>query len=59
MHPTDLIASDFVRRKYTGETYFAQYNVDQKWFYMSNQEPDEVLMMKIYDSSNDVEAKCK
>lgn len=58
VQPTDLIASDFVRRKYAGETYFVQYNADQKWFYLSNQENDEVIMMKMYDSSNDVEAKC-
>ena len=58
VQPTDLISSDFIRRKYTGETYFTQYNANQKWYYLSGQENDEVAVLKIYDSSHDVEAKC-
>ena len=32
------------------------YNDRQKWYYQSRQTPDDVLMIKIYDSSQDVKA---
>jgi len=54
---TDLLTSDFVRRKYSGETYWVLYNKAHKWHYLSAQRPDEVAILKIYDSSRDVEAK--
>ncbi len=47
----DLIAADFVRRDYAGETYFLKYSPDYKWHYMSDQERDDVVLFKIYDSS--------
>ncbi len=30
-----------------------------QWYYLSRQRPDEVLIMKIFDSEEGVEAKCK
>ena len=32
------------------------HNDKQKWYYLSRQTPDDVLLIKIYDSSQDVKA---
>lgn len=58
VHEDDLVASDFVRRQYQGETYFATFNDSHRWHFLSKQKPDEALLFKVYDSSDDVEAKC-
>jgi hypothetical protein len=53
----DLIASDNIRRKYVGETLFAQQSSQYRWHYLSQQDVDEVAILKIFDTSNNVEAK--
>lgn len=50
----DLVASDNIRTKYIGENLFAKYSPDYRWYYLSEQEPDEVLLLKIYDSDSKV-----
>ena len=59
VRPDDLVACDIVRRRYVGETYFGKYNPDQKWYYISDLEDDDVVLLKIYDSDPDVLGKCK
>lgn len=55
---SDLVSSDLVRRRYVGEAYFATYSERHKWYYLADQDRDEVVMIKIYDSSSHAEAKC-
>jgi hypothetical protein len=49
----DLIASDLVFRDRRGETYNLIYNPGQRWFYAPAMRPDEVLLLKCYDSRDD------
>jgi hypothetical protein len=51
--PQDLIASDLVFRDRRGETYNLVYNPSQRWFYAPAMRPDEVLLLKCYDSRDD------
>ncbi|KAJ3493111.1 hypothetical protein NLG97_g4943 [Lecanicillium saksenae] len=53
----DLVENDLVRRRYIGESYYSQYNSGQRWFYLSNQQPGEVTLLKIHDSSSEATAK--
>lgn len=50
----DLVASDNIRSKYIGENLFAKYSSDYRWYYMSDQLPDEVTLLKIFDSADGV-----
>jgi hypothetical protein len=52
----DLVECDQVRRKFFGATNYAQYNEQQKWYFLSNQQPDEAFLFKIFDSSSNVHA---
>jgi hypothetical protein len=54
----DLVASDNIRRNNVGENLFARYSPNYRWHYLSNQEKDEVFLLKIYDSKPDV-IKCE
>ncbi|KAH9883002.1 hypothetical protein J1614_000368, partial [Plenodomus biglobosus] len=55
--PTDLIPTSFITPNYVGEMYNVMYHPDHTWYYLSQQEPDEVLLFKIADSRTDVRAK--
>lgn len=57
--PGDLVATDNYRETFSGESYNMVYNPKHKWYYLSEQTKDEVLLFKIHDSSDDVEAKCE
>ncbi len=57
--PNDLVTCDIVRRRYVGETYFGKYNPDQQWYYLSDMTPDDIVLVKVYDSDPDVPAKRK
>ncbi|OAL45364.1 hypothetical protein IQ07DRAFT_684291 [Pyrenochaeta sp. DS3sAY3a] len=54
--PGDLVAVDLVRRTYTGETAFALPSRKFRWYYVSNQQADEVLLFKVFDSSDRCQA---
>ncbi|KAI0127981.1 hypothetical protein BJ170DRAFT_397584 [Xylariales sp. AK1849] len=51
VNPDSLIATDVVRRRYVGETYFCAFEDEQEWYYLSGQDVDEVALLKIYDSN--------
>lgn len=51
--PKDLVASDLVFRDRRGETYNLIYNPSQRWFYAPAMRPDEVLLLKCFDSRDD------
>ncbi|KAK1831887.1 methyltransferase CmcJ [Podospora conica] len=53
----DLLATDHVTRHHVGETYNVLYRDKYRWYYISHQEVDEVLLFKIYDSDTAVPAR--
>ena len=46
----DLRAADRVSREYVGEIFYLHYNQNQKWYWISGQTPEEVLVFVNYDS---------
>ncbi|OBS19721.1 hypothetical protein FPOA_11445 [Fusarium poae] len=46
----DLQPADRASREYVGEIYYAHYNPMQKWYWISDQSPEEVLLFKNFDS---------
>lgn len=59
VRPEDLIASDIITDNYRGESLQPLFRDHYKWHFLSNQTKDEVLLLKMYDSSSSVKAKCK
>jgi hypothetical protein len=55
--PADLLPSDLVYRDWTGETYAFAYNPHHRWYWYPSQTPDEVTLLKIYDSRTDGTAR--
>jgi len=53
----DLVPSDLVYPHRTGETYAVTYNPAHRWFYVSDMQPDEGLLLKCYDSETDGRAR--
>jgi len=53
----DLIASDLVYAHVRGETSRVEYNPAHRWYYFSEQQTDEVLFIRVHDSSNDGRAR--
>jgi len=56
---TDIIAADRVSRQYVGEIYYVKYNVNQRWYWLSEQDINEVLMFVSFDSEADFGQACK
>jgi hypothetical protein len=55
--PADLIPTDLVYPDKVGETYSFRYNSAHRWNYFPEQAPDEVLLLKIFDSRTDGTAR--
>lgn len=53
----DLVPTDLVYRDKTGETYSFLANPQHRWYYFPRLRPDEVLLLKIYDSLEDGTAR--
>jgi hypothetical protein len=53
----DLIASDLVYAHVRGETSRVEYNAKHRWYYFSEQQPDEVVFIRVHDSANDGRAR--
>jgi hypothetical protein len=53
----DLIASDLVYKHVRGETSRVEFKPEHRWFYFSEQQPDEVLLIRVHDSANDGRAR--
>ncbi|KIW66777.1 hypothetical protein PV04_06072 [Phialophora macrospora] len=49
--PSDLVEADHVRRHYMGSTMYLKHNERQKFYFMSRQTKDEVLIFKNFDSA--------
>ncbi|KAK0714198.1 hypothetical protein B0T26DRAFT_784301 [Lasiosphaeria miniovina] len=50
MSQQDLVECDHVRRRFKWCAFYAYYNPDHKWHYLSRQKPEEVMFLKIFDS---------
>jgi hypothetical protein len=46
----DWVVTDHVQTTYVGETMYSMFNPAHKWFYLKDQMPDEVTLLKIYDN---------
>jgi len=46
----DLLECDHIRKKYIGSTVFLTHKDGYKWRYLSDHRPDEILVMKMFDS---------
>jgi hypothetical protein len=55
--PSDLVPSDLVYPDKVGETFSIAYNPAHRWFYFPELEPDEPVLLKIYDSRDDGTAR--
>ena len=53
----DLVPSDLVYRERVGETYSVRYNPAHRWFYAPEMRRDEVLLLKIADTKEDISAR--
>ena len=49
----DLVSVHFIYPHRTGSTYSVRYNPQHKWWHLSGQTPDEVTLIKCYDSEAD------
>ena len=49
----DLVPSDLIYRDKIGETYAVVHRDRHRWFYFPQLRPDEVVLLKIYDSKVD------
>ena len=54
----DLVLCDHVTQRYVAETTYLLRNPQQKWYYLDQQRPDEVLLFKNFDSDESVKAQC-
>jgi hypothetical protein len=55
--PGQLVASDLVYPNRVGETYSVTFDPAHRWFYVSDMQPDEGLLLKCYDSETDGRAR--
>jgi hypothetical protein len=53
----DLIASDLVYPNLRGETSSVEYKPGHRWYYFSDQQPDEALLIRVHDSADDGRAR--
>ena len=53
----DLIASDLVYPKLRGETSSVEYKPGHRWYYFSDMQPDEALLIRVHDSADDGRAR--
>lgn len=53
----DWIATDLKYPDRTGEIYRVAFNPDHRWFYVPNLQPDEILLLKTFDSATDGTAR--
>jgi hypothetical protein len=49
----DLVAADLIYRDKIGETYAITHRASHRWFYFPQLQPDELVLLKIYDSRAD------
>ncbi|KAH8688618.1 hypothetical protein GQ44DRAFT_780793 [Phaeosphaeriaceae sp. PMI808] len=53
----DMVAVDSVRSSFVGESWHPMFRPHYKWYYLSHQTSSEVLLLKMHDSREDIEAR--
>ena len=53
----DWLATDLRYPGRTGEIYRVAFNPQHRWFYVPNLQPDEILLLKTFDSAKDGRAR--
>ncbi len=48
--PRDVVPADLIYANRTGEIYYAMFNTRHRWLYVPEMAPDEVILLKNYDS---------
>ena len=56
--PENLVAVERRAKDRIGELLLSTYNPDQRWYYFDRMGPDEVLLIKTFDSADDGRARC-
>lgn len=59
INPNDLVAGKIIRGDDPRETYYLMHEKEQKWYYLSEQTPEEVALFKIFDSDTQTAATCR
>lgn len=54
---SDLVETDNVRKHYAGSTMYLMSRESQKWYYMSEQGCNDVLIFKTFDSDPNVQSR--
>lgn len=57
MAAEDFMPTDLKYEERTGEIYSIRFNPNHQWFYFSNMEHEEVMLLKCYDSAEDGRAR--
>lgn len=55
----DLIAGDRITSQHVGEVYYIAHNARQRWFWLSDQTTDEVILFNSYDSARGIGPACE
>lgn len=53
----DLVVTELIYPDRRGETYAVRHNKGHKWFYRSGLSPEQVLLIKCFDSKTDGRAR--
>jgi hypothetical protein len=53
----DLIPSDLVYEHVRGETSSVEFKAGHRWYYFSEQQPEEALLIRVHDSADDGRAR--
>ncbi len=57
IQPGDFVATDLHYQERAGEVYSVHYNPAHRWHYISRMQPDEVLLLKCFDTIADGSAR--
>ena len=55
--PEDFVASDLLYNNRKGEIFQLRHSEGQDWFYFSDMQPDEVVLLKCFDNATDGPAR--
>ncbi|KAG2129140.1 hypothetical protein DEU56DRAFT_817992 [Suillus clintonianus] len=53
LDPQDLVSTRHIYPDREGSTFSVRYNPTQRWYFLADQTPDEVTLIKCYDSDED------
>ncbi|KAF2967016.1 hypothetical protein GQX73_g6533 [Xylaria multiplex] len=57
VEPADVVACDRIRPDRSGESFYLQYNPNQRWYYLNSMTRDEALVFVTYDSAAGEQAR--